>query len=353
MQELRQAVVAFALNLHFCFYFPNSIHSLGSEQSLTELQPLSPAEQRDLEAAESEIERGLESFLSVGKSLLRIKEGRLYRKQAKTFAEYVETRWGFSVAKSYLLTQSVEVVANLKRFTVQPTAEHQVRPLATLEPEQQREVWKEACRLTGGEVPTFAQVNEIRKELFPESFKGRKKPNENFETPEDWLSRGQEIVKEQRESDYKLASWYLEGENRFSQADKLIEEVNWVGPSVSSIKRAARVVEQVKGDKPLQLPFSLVEAAVSLGKADLLTPEASEVSIQREIKKVRALVQTSKQQAETGQELEPDELTQELLRYWPRIYGGILNHFGSQHEARILAFIKEAIHDREFALRGQ
>lgn len=54
-----------------------------------------------------------------------------------------------------------------------------------------------------------------------------------------------------------------------------------------------------------------------------------------------------------GVEIEQSELTEELSRYWPRIYGGILNHFGTQHEARILAFIKEAVHDREFVLRGQ
>jgi hypothetical protein len=325
-----------------------------SEQSLAKLQPLTPAEQRDLEAAESEIEKGLESFLSVGKSLLRIKEGRLYRKQAKTFAEYVESRWGFSVAKSYLLTQSVEVVANLKRFTTQPTSEHQVRPLATLEPEQQREVWKEACRLTGGEVPTFAQVNEIRKELFPESFKGRKKHDQDFETPEDWLQRGQELAREQRLSDWKIGDWFNYGEDKFGEAHKLIEEVIWNGPTTQELRRRAKVAQIVPVEKRDSLSFETAVKVVTINKPEILEQCESEQEILEAVASVRSAERVAKiRHEQAGTPAEHDEVRTELERMVPKIYQGLLNFFGESCERQVLDFLSEFIRFRFDSLKDK
>lgn len=47
------------------------------------------------------IRRGIHSFLEVGQSLMAIREGRLYREDYTTFAEYCEKRWGISRQRGY------------------------------------------------------------------------------------------------------------------------------------------------------------------------------------------------------------------------------------------------------------
>jgi len=58
--------------------------------------------------------------------------------------------------------------APLVKFTpceIQPTNEYQVRPLRTLEPAQQCEVWEEAVRSADGKVVTYKLVKALVKEL--------------------------------------------------------------------------------------------------------------------------------------------------------------------------------------------
>jgi hypothetical protein len=47
------------------------------------------------------------------------------------------------------------------RAQILPTTERQVRPLTQLEPQQQREVWREAVTESGGKVPSARVVSDI------------------------------------------------------------------------------------------------------------------------------------------------------------------------------------------------
>src|SRR5205814_3036583 len=59
------------------------------------------------------------------------------------------------------------VVSNLSTKvdtpTIQPTSERQVRPLASLQPDDQRTVWEQAVEESGGEQPTALKVSEVKK----------------------------------------------------------------------------------------------------------------------------------------------------------------------------------------------
>jgi hypothetical protein len=120
---------------------------------------LTPSEQADLTSYEKIIQRGLDTFVAVGTALLRIREQKLYRAYDMTFEEYCQRRWQLKQARAYHMIEAAKVVANLteQEDKVQtstngitlspptlPTSERQARPLAKLQPGQQREAWKEA-----------------------------------------------------------------------------------------------------------------------------------------------------------------------------------------------------------------
>jgi hypothetical protein len=78
----------------------------------------------------------------VGRALLQIRERRLYREAHKTFEDYCQDRFGMSRRRANQLILATSDTENLG--TPVPITERQARPLTRLDPEQQREVWKEA-----------------------------------------------------------------------------------------------------------------------------------------------------------------------------------------------------------------
>jgi hypothetical protein len=121
---------------------------------------LSTVEANTLRACELVIEKGIQTFFEVGDALMEIRTKRLYRKEFITFRDYCEIRWGMSDRHANRLMESAEVVSNLRPIGLIPTHESQVRPLTNLEPERQREAWKEATK--GNSNPTAAQVAKAR-----------------------------------------------------------------------------------------------------------------------------------------------------------------------------------------------
>ena len=80
----------------------------------------------------------------------------MYRSSHKTFEQYCQERFGYNrISAHYKITAS-EVFENLLTFSEQilPTKETQVRPLAKLDPDEQRHIWKQAVEAAGGKVPT-------------------------------------------------------------------------------------------------------------------------------------------------------------------------------------------------------
>ncbi len=99
---------------------------------------------RSLEQHEEIIEAGVKSFIDVGRSLLAIRDGELYKKDHDTFESYCSKRWGFSRPRAYQLIESSVVVSDLstngrhgnsKNMGVLPENERQARALAESAPD--------------------------------------------------------------------------------------------------------------------------------------------------------------------------------------------------------------------------
>src|SRR5512138_440401 len=114
---------------------------------------LSTSEAGRLAELETVIARGLQTFIEVGSALMEIRNSRLYRQMYATFEEYCQERWDLRKSRIYQLMDAAEVVENLKSSTIVelsggniplPVNEAQARPLAKLDVEMQRQVWRRA-----------------------------------------------------------------------------------------------------------------------------------------------------------------------------------------------------------------
>jgi len=104
-------------------------------------------ESHELERCEVVIKQGLKTFIEVGQALMTIKEKRLYRISFKTFEDYCVEKWAFKRTHVYQLIEASAVISNLSAMAnILPQSERQVRPLTSLEPEIQKEVWKEVVK---------------------------------------------------------------------------------------------------------------------------------------------------------------------------------------------------------------
>ncbi|WP_254446879.1 hypothetical protein [Dolichospermum sp. UHCC 0259] len=127
----------------------------------SELTELSTDEWRDRIFLERQVEK---AFYTAAKALKEIRDRRLYRSTHSTFENYCRSRFGFTHRHvNYLIAGSL-VVDNLvgtNGSQILPTNERQVRPLVSLEPEQQRLAWQKAVEQGGGKIPSGRQVQDI------------------------------------------------------------------------------------------------------------------------------------------------------------------------------------------------
>jgi len=109
------------------------------------VEPLSSSEAQTLAHYEAIIAKGLKVFVEVGQALLAIREQKLYREAFGTFEDYLRQRWDLSRSYAHRLIDAAEVTERLLPVgNILPMNEAQVRPLTSLPPEQQQEVWTEA-----------------------------------------------------------------------------------------------------------------------------------------------------------------------------------------------------------------
>jgi hypothetical protein len=101
-------------------------------------------DQQRLIQLETLIARNQEHFCEIGRALKEIRDNRLYKLALfETFEAYARARWDMGRAHAYRLIKSYEVIHNLSPIgDIVPANESQVRPLAQLEPGEQRRVWK-------------------------------------------------------------------------------------------------------------------------------------------------------------------------------------------------------------------
>lgn len=138
------------------------------------MNELTKVESSILQECEVVIERGLSSFIDVGNALLKIRDGKLYRQYGEkvTFKTYLKDRWSLDEVRAYQLMNGAETVENLKtkQLFSFPVNEAQVRPLTTLDPEDQIKVWQEVL-----DVKPDGKVTAKFVEKFVDDFKHEKK----------------------------------------------------------------------------------------------------------------------------------------------------------------------------------
>jgi hypothetical protein len=127
-------------------------------------------ESHELERCEVVIKQGLQTFIEVGQALMTIKEKRLYRIGFKTFEDYCVERWSITKTQANRLIQASETIISLTPIgVIMPQTESQVRPLTSLEPEIQKEVWTEVVKTHGDNI-TAAKVQTVVNDWKPVDF---------------------------------------------------------------------------------------------------------------------------------------------------------------------------------------
>jgi hypothetical protein len=143
--------------------------------------PLSADESGVLEYYERIIETGVKTFVEVGHALTVIRDQRLYREHYATFDAYVRKRWDLERTYAHRIIEASEVVDRLlSAGNMVPVNEAQARPLASLPPEQQAEVWLEAVQTAPPSGITAKHVQETVKRA---KAIGTTPPNAKTKTP--------------------------------------------------------------------------------------------------------------------------------------------------------------------------
>jgi hypothetical protein len=94
------------------------------------------------------IERGMQTFVEVGRALNQIREGKLYREQGHgTFEEYCQIRWGMKRSQAYNYISACDLVENVHSTGQNLPSLTQAVEMAALQPAQQREV-ASSCRIS-------------------------------------------------------------------------------------------------------------------------------------------------------------------------------------------------------------
>lgn len=142
-----------------------------SHELINSCSELSYDEQQERERLERLVER---AFYEAGRALFQLREQRLYRSTHKAFEDYCQDRFAFTRRNVNYLIAGSQVVDNLVETNMEeieflgtigsqilPTNERQVRPLAKLEPSEQRECWRQAVKAAGDKVPSGRIVKDI------------------------------------------------------------------------------------------------------------------------------------------------------------------------------------------------
>jgi hypothetical protein len=142
---------------------------------------------QDLVRLEGIIQKNIGAFYEVGRALMEIRDRELYKirngGEYATFEAYCKGAWDFSSRNAYHLIDAAMVIENVNNCSQkQPCTESQARPLARLEPDQQREAWQRAVDTAPEGKVTAAHVYKIVKEMtvpeIPKTAPPEQKPQE-------------------------------------------------------------------------------------------------------------------------------------------------------------------------------
>ena len=147
---------------------------------------LPSAEAETFEMLDADIDRQIRTLemdaFTLGHSLQRMKEGKLYKCKFKTWEEYVSRKADISRQHAHRLMKQCEVVGMLEKKmspagdVFLPTSGNQVEVIRKLkDPSDQVKAWKEAIGLAGGKQPAPSDIEEaVKKRLKAFERKGKK-----------------------------------------------------------------------------------------------------------------------------------------------------------------------------------
>lgn len=179
-------------------------------------------DKKDLERLEGIISKNIQSFYEVGRALMEIRDRELYKVKNGgafiTFETYCKGVWDFNSSRARQLMMATETLENIKSVTiVTPITESQARPLAKLQPDQQREAWAKAVETAPEGKVTAAHVYRIVKEMTePEKPKEAPRPIPHF--PSDAINFAGMAISQ-------LSRIHPDDPNREAAYDKVI---NWI-----------------------------------------------------------------------------------------------------------------------------
>ena len=104
-------------------------------------------------------------IFDVGKKLLELKEREGWRALGyKTWRECAQMEFGYKQSRVYQLLEAAEIERNISTIVEKPIPESHLRPLASLEPEQQREAWALAVQTAPDGKVTASHVERVVQE---------------------------------------------------------------------------------------------------------------------------------------------------------------------------------------------
>ena len=121
-----------------------------------------------LDELEAVIQKNIGAFYEVGRALMEIRDSGLYRDVMgyDTFEAYCKERWDMGRNYADKLIASSKAIDNVGTIVpMKPVNESQTRPLARLEPDQQRTAWAKAVETAPEGKVTAAHVLKVVKEL--------------------------------------------------------------------------------------------------------------------------------------------------------------------------------------------
>lgn len=127
---------------------------------MSAVHPIALTKSQRLIALEKIIEGGKKAFIEVGNALATVRDEFKHDFEAigyKNFEDYCKQKWGISRRSAYDLMDTSEAAQNVQDIA-QPKNRESLRPLVSLEPEQQREVYAAAVEASPTGQPTAKEV---------------------------------------------------------------------------------------------------------------------------------------------------------------------------------------------------
>ena len=201
-------------------------------------------ERATLAECEAVIERGLQTFYTVGLALMKIRDEELFRlADCRSFPQYCRERWGKTSGYAYDLIQAAQTFENLStRVDRLPEFEKQIRPLARLEPEQQREAWNIAVEQSKTGKPTYSQVEDVVRTQFEQ--RPTRAEEESERRAREAEDRAEQLIRERQEAERQRHEAELQRREAEQRTEALLRERDEI--QINRYMRFRKMIEAVQ-----------------------------------------------------------------------------------------------------------